>query len=409
MEAPRRATPPIVFLILLTPFGVSGGYVGVTLAFLLAKAGLATAAVAAIVSFTVWPQTWKVLWAPFLDTALNAKAWYGVGVIVTGLSILALSAVPASVKAVPLLTLLVVLSSLASTLVSISSELFMAHGIEDARKGAVSGWSQAGNLGGAGLGGGAGLYLSQHVNAPWVAGAALAALCLVCGAGLWFVDEPARAARLPRYRDALVDVIRDVWAVMRSRPGFLVLVLMVLPIGSGGAQGVWSAIASEWRTGPDTIALVSGVLGGLASLVGALAGGYACDRMDRRTAYCVFGAALAGVAVAMALLPRTPMEFILCTLAYALVIGACYAAYSATVLEAIGRGAAGTKYNLLASVSNIPIAVMTATDGVLHDRYGSSGMLFGEAGVAIMAIAGFAALARLTRPARATASSPARP
>jgi hypothetical protein len=54
-------------------------------------------------------------------------------------------------------------------MVSMSSELFMAHGIEDERKGAISGWSQAGNLGGAGVGGGLGLYLAQRVAAPWEA------------------------------------------------------------------------------------------------------------------------------------------------------------------------------------------------------------------------------------------------
>jgi hypothetical protein len=90
--------------------------------------------------------------------------------------------------------------------------------------------------------------------------------------------------------------------------------------------------------------------------------------------------------------------FIVCTLAYALVLGACYAGYSAVVLEAIGKGAAATKFNLLSAASNVPIAAMTDMDGVFHDRYGSSAMLYGEAAAALLAIIGFALLARATQP-----------
>ena len=262
------------------------------------------------------------------------------------------------------------------------------------------GWSQAGNLGGAGVGGGLGLYLAQRVAAPWQAAAAVGLLCIACLAGLAWVDEPERGPRRPRYVETLADVGRDVWAVMRSRLCLLAFVLMLLPIGSGGASGVWSAIAGEWHAGADIVALVTGVLSGMASLVGAVLAGFLCDRMDRRTAYCLFGAALAGVAMAMALLPRTPAMFSVCTLAYSLVLGACYAGYSAVVLEAIGKGAAATKFNLLAAVSNVPVAAMTDIDGLFHDRYGTNGMLFGEAAVALLAITGFALLARTTQPRR---------
>ena len=400
MDVARRRTPAPVFMVLLMPFGVSGGYVSVTLAFLLSRAGMHTAAVAAVVSLSVWPQTWKMLWAPLVDTLLNARQWYVIGAISTGLSVLAMGFVSATRDTTVLLVLLVVISSLASTMVSMSSELFMAHGIEDERKGTISGWSQAGNLGGSGIGGGLGLYLAQRVAAPWEAAAAVGLLCVACIAGLAWVDEPERGPRRTRYVETLADVGRDVWAVMRSRLGLLAFVLMVLPIGSGGASGLWSAIAGEWHAGADIVALVTGVLNGVASLVGAVLAGFLCDRMDRWIAYCLFGAALAGVAAAMAVLPRTPEMFSICTLVYALVLGACYAGYSAVVLEAIGKGAAATKFNLLAAASNVPIAAMTDVDGVFHDRYGTNTMLFGEAGLALVAIMGFALLARVTQPSR---------
>src|ERR1700760_4333438 len=94
----RREAPASIFLVLLLPFGVSSGYALVTLSYLLAKAGLPTALVALIVSFSIWPQTWKVIWAPLVDNFLKAKTWYVMGSILTGLSFVALSSVSPSSK-----------------------------------------------------------------------------------------------------------------------------------------------------------------------------------------------------------------------------------------------------------------------------------------------------------------------
>ncbi|CAN5136727.1 hypothetical protein BH09PSE2_BH09PSE2_12590 [soil metagenome] len=398
LQAPAdRRTPAWVFLPLLLPFGVSAGYVSVTLAFLLKGAGMAPATIAALVAFSVWPQTWKVFWAPLVDTTLGPKRWHVLGSLGTGLAILALSVVPAGAKTMALLMILIVVSSLASTLVSMSAEVFMAHDVEDERKGDVSGWSQAGNLGGAGLGGGLGLYLSQHAPQPWMGGAALAVLCCACSLALLLVHASPRSRSAPRLVEGLKEVLTDLWSVARSRAGLLVIVLMLLPLGSGGAQGLWAAIAGEWKTDGDTVALVNGVLSGLASLVGAVIAGWLCDRLDRRTAYCLFGLLLGAVAVAMAFGPRSRLVFIIATLGYAFVLGACYAAYSAAVLEAIGKGAAATKFNLLASISNIPIALMTTWDGTAHDRYGANGMLLAEGGVAVASVIFFALFAEATR------------
>jgi hypothetical protein len=67
------------------------------------------------------------------------------------------------------------------------------------------------------------------------------------------------------------------------------------------------------------------------------------------------------------------------TLAYALIQGLTYAGFSAFVLEAMGLGAAATKYNVFASLSNFPIMYMTSIDGWAHGRFGPSGMLLMEA------------------------------
>ena len=66
-------------------------------------------------------------------------------------------------------------------------------------------------------------------------------------------------------------------------------------------------------------------------------------------------------------------------LVYAAITGLTYAGFSAFVLEAMGTGAAATKYNVFASLSNTPIWYMTRIDGWAHTRYGPARVLYPEA------------------------------
>jgi MFS family permease len=255
----------------------------------------------------------------------------------------------------------------------------MVYSTPSERHGRVAGWYQAGNLGGGGLGGGAGLWLAQNLPDPVWAGAILAVACLACAIALWFVREPAAVDRLERYGVRIMKLMRDLWQVVRSRLGALACLICLLPIGSGAASGLWSALADDWHASANAVALVNGALGGLASAVGCLVGGYICDRIDRKTGYALYGLLQAACAVGMALAPRTEFMFIVFTLLYAFIAGLTYAGFSALVLEAIGLGAAATKYNVLASLSNAPIALMTLVDGWAQGRFGTAGMLYVEA------------------------------
>jgi predicted MFS family arabinose efflux permease len=291
--------------------------------------------------------------------------------------------------------MLALLSSAASTLVSMSSEIFLAQCVPAQMRGRASGWAQAGNLGGGGVGGGVGLLLAEHVSQQWVSGAVLAVLCFACWGCVRFVPAARRTHSVPSYLDELKAVVRDVWEVASSRVGYLALILMVLPIASGAAP--WSAIAGEWGAGADLVALVNGVVGGLASAAGALVGGYVCDRMSPGRAYCVFGLTAGAIAVAMAWWARSPAAFTVFTLGYSAVIGCGYAAYSAIVLQAIGQRSAATNFNLMAALSNVPIALMTSFDGWVHDRFGTDAMLYGELALPAGTIAAFVFFVIATR------------
>jgi MFS family permease len=368
------------------------GYLTVTVVYLLTQAGVGVEQSAGLVALSYVPHTWKFLWAPIADTTLSRKQWYLLAAGVTAVGIYATGAVPADESSLPLLTAVVLISNLAVTFLAMSVESLMAYGAPDDAKGRAGGWFQAGNLGGYGVGGGAGLWLAQNIPPPWIGSAVLGAMCLLCCAALAFIREPPRTPRLERYRETLVSLLKDLWLVARSRRGFLGLLICFLPIGTGAASNLWSAVAGDWNATAETVALATGVFSGIVSAAGCLVGGYLCDRMDRKVAYALYGILQALCAVGMALAPRTESMYVVFTMVYAFIMGLTYAGFSAVVLEAIGRGAAATKYSLFASLSNMPIGYMTAVDGWAAARWGAGGMLHTEAVIGVAALLVFIAV-----------------
>jgi PAT family beta-lactamase induction signal transducer AmpG len=375
----HKSVHPSVFMFLFTPFGVMFGYVSVTLAYLLTKAGIPLEQVAPLVAVGLLPNIVKFIWAPLVDATLSFKKWYLISSVATSIGILITGILPRAVENLPLLTIVVLIASFANTFLAMATESLMAYDTPDNMKGRAGGWLQAGNLGGLGLGGGAGLWLADKLPAPWMSAAIIAIACLFCSFGLFFLPDTKSTIKAHSLRTTFVNLNKDIWNVVKSRMGFLALFLCFLPIGSGAASNLWSSVSGDWSASADTVALVIGALGGLLAAIGCLIGGWICDRMDRKRAYILFGLLQASCAVGMAFSPRTEMMFVLWTSFYALSTGLTYAGFSAFVLEAIGKGAAATKYNVFASLSNAPIYYMIYIDEWAHKKWSAFGMLNIEA------------------------------
>jgi PAT family beta-lactamase induction signal transducer AmpG len=393
----RRHVHPSVFMFLIVPFGVLGGYVSVAIAYLYSRAGISVEQIAALVAIGLLPHTWKFAWAPIADTTLSRKTWYVSMSVLTSAAIFLIGAVPARAASLAFLSMVIFVSNVAVSFQGMAVESLMAYDAPEEGKGRAGGWFQAGNLGGAGIGGGAGLWLAQRLPAPWMAGAILAVACFACCAALFYVTEPVASHREGGLKRSLVNVGKDLWSVARARAGFLALVLCFLPIGSGAAGGLWSAVADDWHASANVVAMITGVLGGFLSAVGCLIGGWISDRLHRKTAYAVYGALQALCAVCMALAPRSQTSYVIFTSAYAVITGLTYAGFTAVVLEAMGLGAAATKYNAFAALSNIPIYYMTEIDGRAHALWGPSGMLFAEAAICLVGITVFLSVVTLVR------------
>jgi MFS family permease len=380
------------------PFGAANGYLVVTLAYLLHQAGVGVGAIGGLIAVSLFPQTWKFIWAPIVDTTLNSKTWFLLSAIVNGGTLLAVGFFHADPKTLPVITGLIFLNSLSTTFQAMAAENLMAHSTTESEKGRAGGWYQAGNLGGQGIGGGVALWIAQHASVIWLPGLFMAVLFMACSGALFFITEAPTDHRQETYWKSLWGVALDVWNTAKARSGYLALLICFMPIGSGAASNLWATVAGDWHADADTVALVNGVLGGMVSAVGCVIGGYLCDRMDRKFAYAVFGVALSVGTLAMAAAARTASLFVFFTLLYAFIQGFNYASFSAVVLESIGRGAAATKYNIFASLSNFPIQYVVLLDSWAYERWHTNGFLAMDAVTGLIGVAIFYAVAIATAP-----------
>jgi MFS transporter, PAT family, beta-lactamase induction signal transducer AmpG len=407
----QRKVHPWVWLFLNLPFGATSGFVSVMLGFLLKKQGMGDDVIASLVALNLLPHTWKVFWAPIADSTLTRKRWYIIGNGASCATILGLAFVPVTKANIGVLEWLVFVNSVAITLVGMSVEGLMAHATPPDERGRAAGWFQAGNLGGAGIGGGLGLFLAEHISSQ-VAFIVIAGSLGACTLALQLVPEAPKllaegasesvrtiGEKAQKLAARVAEVFRELFQMVLSRRGVVGLTLCFLPIGSAAASGIFSGdTAKEWGASANLVAITTGVAAGVIAAVGCFIGGLMSDRLGRRMAYALSGGIMALVAVGMAVAPQNPTTYAVFSLLYQFGAGIAYGTFTGFVLEIIGKGAAATKYNLLASLSNIPIMYMTKIDGWASAKHGPINMLFVDAGSEIAGIVLFVIVLLIVRP-----------
>ena len=182
----KSAPHPVVWTILYLPFGALSGFVSVALTFQASQHGLSISEGALLNGAQMLSQWLKWMWAPLVDATLSPRRWY---VISTGLSaagVFAMSILPLGPHTLGALLATIAVASLVNSVVGMSVEALMASATTPDQIGRVSAWFQIGNLGGAGAGGGLGLWLFQRLPRAWMTGAVVGGLFVLCCAALRF-------------------------------------------------------------------------------------------------------------------------------------------------------------------------------------------------------------------------------
>jgi MFS family permease len=394
-----------VWFVLYFPFGLTIGFPSIGLGYLASRAGVSVGDIAGVVGMSWLASGWKWTWAPLGDYTLSRKLWYRIALTLVSIGFVAMASLPLTPRAMPLLSLVVLLTCVAGTFIAFATEGLMTHNTPSASRGTSAGWFQSGNQFAQTAGGGLGLWFLTHVPKPWMAGAALAAILWLCSLALFLVEEPPRHMHAGSATEKLLDAWRQLVSVVRSKAGRIGLILAILPIGTGAAQGLFASIAREWNAGADTASMVLGAGGGIAIVLGCAAGGLLAQRVSKPVAYALSCALGVVGCFVIAFSPRTGAGFAVSTLFYTFSLGMCAATITAMVLAIIGETAAATKINLFFALNTLFSLGMLRVNGWAHDRWHTNGMLYTEAAVGVAALGVFALLAGRVRGADAVSAT----
>ena len=377
--------PPWLFGITGVPYGVCGGFVATTLTFFARKAGISVEDIGWYGTALFFPPVVQFLYAPIVDIGPRRKHWLII-VAAVGAACLALALTMPLPSRINAFFALAFAGQTISGLVGSCNGGLLAATLPDRLRGAAAGWLNFGNLVGGALGAWLTLKLAEWGVAPALVGLALATLMTAPAIASLAVHEPPRQQRSAK--EIFGTLWRDVARVASSRQGWTGILFCISPVGTAALLNYFAALAPDYHASDRMVGWVNGPVNALATAIGSLVGGYACDRYNRRAMYLFSGALTALAAAGMALAPMSPATYAVGVAVYLLIAGYCYAAFSAVVLETIGKGgaAASTQYALFVSAGNCAIGYVGWVDTRFHHSYGARGLLGVDAGMNVLGI-----------------------
>jgi PAT family beta-lactamase induction signal transducer AmpG len=166
---------------------------------------------------------------------------------------------------------------------------------------------------------------------------------------------------------------------------------MLFPMCSGAAIGLLPGIAQDYGLSGQQMAWMNGIGGALLTAAGSLAATFIPARTRASVAYLCVGLVNEATIAILWLGPLRPSTYFVGATLYLFTIGACYALFTAVVLEFLGRsGKSGcARYSIINSLGNVPVAYMTAVDGRGGKLWGARGLagtdaVVGAIGAAIL-------------------------
>jgi MFS transporter, PAT family, beta-lactamase induction signal transducer AmpG len=375
----KESTPterPWIFGLLIAPNAVLAyGIISGVLSYLLRKQGVGIGRSSEIISLLILPQTIYFLWSPITDFWVRRRTWLIAGALASALTMAA--AFQGTRLDTPSSVALMFLSACFGQLIISSCGGMMGTLRNEVTRRKASSVYQGGSLAFGALGVFVLARFAERMGMGplgWIAAALIALPALA-----------AFAAPEQRLTHKQGQGIKQTWTLIwqefkktffrwRAIPYTLV---MLFPMATGAAIGLLPGIAQDYGVGVRNMAWMNGLAGALLTAAGSLAATLIPGRIRASVAYLSLGIVNAATLCVLWLGPLAPSTYFVGATLYLFTIGACYAMFTAVVLEFLGQsGKSGSgRYSIINSLGNIPVAYMTALDG-------RGGKLWGARGVA---------------------------
>jgi len=368
----------------LFPFGLVVGFTITALPFLLTRQGIPLDRVAETSAIVMSPTFWGWTVCPVLDTGLTRRAYCWLTATAAAVC-LALALGVFSPHRLALTTALLLMAELAIVMFGNAANGWMAEFLPDSMRGSVAGWTNVANLGGGALGSLAVMSLATYFKMQWL-GVGLAVVVVLGVLPTLAFPAPRRSSFT--FIQVFTDARRTTWKACTTRECLTGFALFLAPVGAAAGINLFSGLGTDFHTSPHVVVLVTGAGCAAASAIGALAGGYAADRVNRGYLYLSAAAGIVMVSLTLALTGHTEAAFIAGALIYNAFTGAVYAAFNALGFQLVGNKStvASTQLALFTAAINAAVVYMTWADGQGYKHFGVRGLFLVDALASAVAI-----------------------
>jgi PAT family beta-lactamase induction signal transducer AmpG len=376
------------------PLGAFGALQLLTVPQLLAADRVPEPQIAAVTAISLLPGFGAFVLAPILDWRLSRRA-YAVGFSL--LAALCMAAALASIRDLPMLTILLFIGNTAIALCVSAVGGWFGSITRKEGEGALGAWFTVANIGAAGLVGASGIHFLRGLPPALGAGAAglmvLAALPLY----LWVPCPPADD-RLAH--ESFRAFARDVAALLRRPAVVWTLLLFLAPAAAFALTNIMGGVGRDFHVSESFVGLISGVGVTLAGVFGSLMIPVLSRGVAPRPLYLLVGGAGAVFSAALVLAPHIPATFALAVIGENIFQAASFSVQNLIILRTIGQNnpLAATQFGVLNAAGSLPLSYMQYADGQGYGVGGIGGAYLADALISGGACAALALMLVLLRP-----------
>jgi MFS family permease len=388
LNPPTIKERPWLFGLLIAPNAVLAyGIIAGVLSYLLRRQGVGIGRSSQIISLLILPQTIYFLWSPITDFWIRRRTWLMVGAVGSALTLAA--AFRGSRLDTPSAIALMFLSACFGQLIVSSCGGMMGTLRHEANRRKASSVYQAGSLAFGALGVFVLARLAERMGMGplgWIAAALIALPSLAAFAA---PEQPLEEKQ--GIRETFACIWHEFKATFIRWRAIPYTLMMLFPMASGALIGLLPGIAQDYHVSGQHMAWMNGLAGALLTASGSLAATLIPPRIRASVGYlsaCLINEALLLI---LWLGPLSPSTYFIGATLYLFTIGACYALFTAVVLEFLGQsGRSGCgRYSIINSLGNVPVVYMTALDGRGGQLWGPRGLaatdaVLGAIGAAIL-------------------------
>jgi len=370
---PASSERPWLFAFLIAPAAVIAiGLVDGALSFLLRREGIDPSRSASIVALLSLPHAIYFLWGPVTDFFMRRRTWLMLAAFSAAGMLLAAFCQP-RLGSTPAIVLLFLAACLVDIVVAACGGMMGALKDETNRRRAGS-FYQSGSLALAAIAVFALTLLAGHLPLGWLGVILTAMIVLPALFALAAPPQAMIAGHTPR--ETLARVWSEFKGTFLRREAIPYTMLVTFPMNSGAMIGLITGLATDYHVTGRQVAWINGLGGALLSTAGALAVSLIPVRVRAPIAFLIAGLANAAAVAVLAVGPLRPATYFAATVLNLVTIGAGYALFTGVALEFLGgSGKSGSsRYAIINSLGNLPVAYMSWIDGRGYAHWGPRGM-----------------------------------